>query len=416
VGSKDPAKKKSEPELFDLTAGDDEPRSAEPHRQKEADRVNTGPWPANVPAYTNWRLNLVDEVVSESSRPDDAFAWISAVKGTANHDDLQRANYPFSKPIGFETLDAKLASALSRIISGDFGRRAHVIKITAMETGKRLSGRQLLHAIDEHFRLTEADGAVFGMEHLLSVTMKHDSLERVIADWDTVLTGMRKRPEESVLEALFVRRLKLCSLMKDDMRDYERLVMDDALRCYAELYRTANRAIERRRLQQHRDAMTRHIAGGNASAAAAVKGTRAGREALPKGKGRGQGKGPSNASGGDSLAGVCRFHLKGKRKAGDSCPLKHNRMCRYRGTPEGCRMGDRCPFPHTKQASTAHRRGRSHSRGRSASQPAPPQAQHSPVEDHSGGKGRGKGKKGKGKGRGKGGPATPAAASFFGLE
>ena len=76
----------------------------------------------------------------------------------------------------------------------------------------------MLRAIGERFRLTVADGAVYGRD-LLRVAMKRDSLERFIADWDTVLTGVQKRPDETVLEALFVRQLKLCSLMKDDMRD-----------------------------------------------------------------------------------------------------------------------------------------------------------------------------------------------------
>ena len=93
----------------------------------------------------------------------------------------------------FDTLDAKLSSALSRVISGDFGRKVNIMKMNAMETGCRASGRQLLRAIDERFRLTEADGAVFGTEHLLNV-----NLERFLDDWDTVLVGMRKKPEDQV--------------------------------------------------------------------------------------------------------------------------------------------------------------------------------------------------------------------------
>ena len=84
-----------------------------------------------------------------------------------------------------------------------------------------------MKAVDDHFKLTEACGAVFDMEHLLSVSMKNDNLERFLADWDTVLTGMRKRPDYQVLEALFLRQMRLCSVMKDDVREFERLVLDD---------------------------------------------------------------------------------------------------------------------------------------------------------------------------------------------
>ena len=46
------------------------------------------------------------------------------------------------------------------------------MKFQVVEKKRRLSGREFLLAIDRHFKLTEVDGAVFGMEHLLSVSMK----------------------------------------------------------------------------------------------------------------------------------------------------------------------------------------------------------------------------------------------------
>jgi len=311
--------------------------------------------------------------------------------------------------MGFETLDAKLSSALSKILNGEFARKVTVMKHQAMDTGRRLSGRQLLRAIDQHFKMTEADGAVYGMEHLLSVSMKNDNLERFLADWDTVLTGMRKRPEDQILEAIFIRQLKQCSVMKDDLRDYDRLVLDDPMKTYAELYRTANRVIERRRLQTHRDAMARHIAGGHV--AVATRTGKAARKGLPKGSGKGKAEG-GQARPDDPLKGVCRFRLKGKCKAGDSCPLRHNRPCRYISTPEGCRLGDACPFPHTKQTTSHQARRRSPSRppqDRAAQHPAGAQ---NPTQSHQNtgkGKGGGKGKKGKGKGKGNQPTAAPAA-------
>lgn len=152
------------PTYYDLTADDEDGPGVPAPRQREADAVKIGPWPANVPAYNKWRLIVVDEVVAASARPDDAFAWISAVREGTTHEDLQSTDYPFRKQMGFETLDAKLSSALSKILNGEFARKVTVMKHQAMETGRRLSGRQLLRAIDQHFKMTEADGAVYGME------------------------------------------------------------------------------------------------------------------------------------------------------------------------------------------------------------------------------------------------------------
>jgi len=167
-----------------LTAGDDDHLSPPSFGAKEADRINLGPWPQNVASYRHWRLSVVDEVVAASARPDAAFNWIAAVN-SATDADLSDANFPQvagRRRAGFETLDAKLSAALTKILSGEFARKVHGMKMKAMTDSRRLSGRQLLKAIDEHFKLTEADGAAFDMEHLLNVTMKNDSLEKFMDD------------------------------------------------------------------------------------------------------------------------------------------------------------------------------------------------------------------------------------------
>ena len=127
--------------------------------------------------------------------------------------------------MNFGTLDAKLSSALTRIVTGTFAKEVQVLK--------------LLKAVDDYFKMTEADRAVFGMEHLLAVTVKNDNLDRFVNDWDTVIAGMKTKPEDMVLEAIMLRQLKVCSQMKEDIHDYERLTIDDPKRCYKELYRTA---------------------------------------------------------------------------------------------------------------------------------------------------------------------------------
>ena len=107
----------------------------------------------------------------------------------------------------------------------------------------------MLYLIDQHFKLNEKDGAVYGLEHLLAVTMKGHQLEKFIVDWDLVLAGVVKKPEGSTLEVLFLRQLRTCNLMNDDIREYDKFELSDANRSYAWLKRAANRVIERRRLQ-----------------------------------------------------------------------------------------------------------------------------------------------------------------------
>ena len=182
------------------------------------------------------------------------------------------------------------------------------------------------------------------MEHLLAVTMKNDNLDRFVNDWDTVLAGMMRRPEDMVLEAILIRQLKVCSQMKDDIHDFERLTIDDPRRCYSELYRAAKRQIERKRLQTHRDEMTRFIAGGNAATVSSKSKGKGG--SRPSWKGKGNNRSSSKAPDLDTkpenpLKGVCRFHLRGKCRAGESCSMKHNPPCIFHNKKGGRRLGDK---------------------------------------------------------------------------
>ena len=61
----------------------------------------------------------------------------------------------------------------------------------------------MLYMIDQHFKVNENDGAVYGLEHLLAVAMKDNQLEKYVGDWDLVLAGVDRKPEDSTLEVLF---------------------------------------------------------------------------------------------------------------------------------------------------------------------------------------------------------------------
>ena len=77
-------------------------------------------------------------------------------------------NYPWSsesapKEYKFSGLDTKLSAALSRIISGEFEKKVQTMKLEAISSGQRVTGRQLLYLVEQHFKLSETDGAVYGL-------------------------------------------------------------------------------------------------------------------------------------------------------------------------------------------------------------------------------------------------------------
>jgi hypothetical protein len=187
-------------------------------------------------------LAAVDEVVATASCPGDAFYWISSVKPGSDPALLQDVDYPWKKGAGFGTVDAKLAAALARLLTGEFARKLRVMKTDAMQKGSRLIGRRLLLAVDEEFQVADADGAMYGIEHLFSITMRNDNLAKFMSEWEQVLSGLKTRPADAVLEAVLLRQLRRCAAMGDDVREYERRPDGDVLRSYEGLMRAAKKA------------------------------------------------------------------------------------------------------------------------------------------------------------------------------
>ena len=79
------------------------------------------------------------------------------------------------------TLGAKLASALAHAAPDEFQRTLQARKHEALNSIAMVSGRQILFLIDQHFRMTEADGAVYDTEHLFSVNLKGDRLQEFLS-------------------------------------------------------------------------------------------------------------------------------------------------------------------------------------------------------------------------------------------
>ena len=58
-------------------------------RFKESERIRVGGWPKPA-AFRQWRMNLIDEVVAASAKPQKAFDWVIEVTHlTATYDTLE---------------------------------------------------------------------------------------------------------------------------------------------------------------------------------------------------------------------------------------------------------------------------------------------------------------------------------------
>ena len=199
--------------------------------------------------------------------------------------------------------------------------------------------------------------------------------------------------------------------MEQDIAHYDRKASNDPEKSYNYLMRCARAVIDRSRLHWYREELSRSIGGGWVNPVV-EKGKTKGNGKKGKGKdkpkgssgngdrkggkrdkgSRGRSQSPDrNGKGGkrDSSASrdgkkeVCRMHLMGKCKAGDSCNRIHNQPCRF-FQKGACTKGKDCVYPHHQPTAAAAKsddepgddstgekhqsRGRSKDRGRKRSQ------------------------------------------------
>ena len=103
--------------------------------------------------FACWKMRFKTEVCTCSQFPTEAVHWIKEVEMVDSVDDLKSS---FSvrgiQMPNFEVLDAKIASALNRIIhSTQFKRKVSMEEQKAQKEDRFLRGRQIAYLIDEYF-------------------------------------------------------------------------------------------------------------------------------------------------------------------------------------------------------------------------------------------------------------------------
>ena len=84
----------------------------------------------------------------------------------------------------FEVLDAKIASALNRIIhNSHFKRRISLEEQKAQKQDRFLRGRQIAYLIYEYFRVTRANDSVENYADLFTVFLRNDDIQELDSKW-----------------------------------------------------------------------------------------------------------------------------------------------------------------------------------------------------------------------------------------
>ena len=215
-------------------------------KSKEAEKILFPKFPTPE-QYRNWRIRVREAVVAASNKPDEAFEWLSKVWDKDSKEEELRDTG------GFSTLDAKVLSAVTNVLEGDFARQMDTLKEREAHAGRLVRGRQILFLLHQHFATNILHNSVYDMEDLLSVTLVNENLVMFVRNWDTVLSGIQTTPEDKVLEPLFHRQVKKCKALQHDIAIYERAAEGSSERSFKFLYDAANSHLNRKRLERNRE-------------------------------------------------------------------------------------------------------------------------------------------------------------------
>ena len=126
--------------------------------------------------------------------------------------------------------------------------------------------------LHDHFSTNMKHGSTYALQDLFSVHLKGENLKTFISNWDQVLAGIVKVPEESVLETLFYNQVKNCKAIAHDLNEYHRADEGTEKRKYDFLVSAVRRHLDRERLETNRERVARNLSGTAKPSAPAVEG------------------------------------------------------------------------------------------------------------------------------------------------
>ena len=106
--------------------------------------------------FACWKIRFKTEVCTCSQFPTEVMQWIKEVEMVDSVNDLRSSSSSrcISMP-NFEVLDARIASALNKIIhNSHFKRRISLEEQKAQKQDRFLRGRQIAYLIYDYFRVT----------------------------------------------------------------------------------------------------------------------------------------------------------------------------------------------------------------------------------------------------------------------
>ena len=127
----------------------------------------------------------------------------------------------FSMP-NFEVLDARIASALNKIIhNSHFFRRISLEEQKAQKQDRFFRGRQIAYLIYDYFRVTGSHDSVENYADLFTISLRNDDIQEFDSKSDGILLSMTKIPHDDILEKLYKLRTRESEKLKTVLELYD---------------------------------------------------------------------------------------------------------------------------------------------------------------------------------------------------
>ena len=202
---------------------------------------------------------------------------------------------------------------------------------------------------EQYFKTNEEAGALYGTEDLLQVRLQSDDLKSFLQNWDAVIAGKKRIPDENTLKDLFLRQLRKSRRMSYDLDVYDRSSDGSHQRSYTFLVQAVRDLLARERLKLNRERISKSndmryktAASGDLSDSSLHKSPR---------------RSPGSSNRG---SGICfEFAKHGSCKHGSKCKYKDEKPRDRSNSPRGSRSSSRSSF-HSSRS----RRSSSGSSGR----------------------------------------------------
>ena len=149
--------------------------------------------------------------------------WIKEVEMVDSVDDLRSSLSTRSISVpSFEVLDARIASALNKIIhNSHFKRRISLEEQADHKQDRSLRGRQVAYLIYEQFPVTGTDSSVETYTDLFTIAVRNGDIQEFDSKWDGILLSMTKIPPDDILEGLYKLRIRESEKLKTVLELYD---------------------------------------------------------------------------------------------------------------------------------------------------------------------------------------------------